>query len=131
MEHTPALRIGDREREQVAEALRRHAQEGRLDPDELEARLDRAYAARTDADLTPLTADLPALDVTRPAPPARVVHHDVRHAIAVALTVDLAAVAIWAAAGAQGGWDEFWPKWVFIVTTLVLARSLIARGRRS
>ena len=131
MEHSPALRIGDREREQVAEALRRHAAEGRLDPHELEARLDRAYAARTDADLAPLTADLPALHDARPAPPAHVLHHDVRHAIIVALTIDLAAVAIWAAGDAKGGWDAFWPKWVFIVTTFVLVRRFILRGRRS
>jgi hypothetical protein len=129
MEQSPTLRIGDREREQAAETLRRHAEEGRLDPDELESRLDRAYAARTDADLTPLTADLPALEVRPAAPPARVLHHDVRHAIAVALTIDLVAVAIWAAAGAQGGWEEFWPKWVFILTTLALVRKFMVARR--
>jgi hypothetical protein len=131
MEQRPTLRIGDREREQAAETLRRHAEDGRLDPDELEARLDRAYAARTDADLTPLTADLPALADSPAARPARVLHHDVRHAVLVALTLDLAALAIWAASGAEGGWDEFWPKWVFIVTTLVLVRNLIRHGRRT
>src|SRR5919206_178586 len=41
------MRVSDREREAVAEQLREHAAEGRLDPDELEERLTAAYAART------------------------------------------------------------------------------------
>ena len=32
------LRVGDREREETADALREHAAAGRLEPDELEAR---------------------------------------------------------------------------------------------
>ena len=54
------LRIGDAERHQVAEILREAAGEGRLDLDELDQRLEAAYAAKTYADLVPLTADLPA-----------------------------------------------------------------------
>ena len=34
-----------------------------------------------------------------------------------------------AAAGAEGGWDEFWPKWVFIVTTVILVRRLLRLRR--
>src|ERR671937_353527 len=58
----------DRERERVAEALRSHAAAGRLDPEELEERLGRAYGARTRADLVPLVADLP---VATAPPPSR------------------------------------------------------------
>ncbi|MGZ4486748.1 MAG: DUF1707 SHOCT-like domain-containing protein [Nocardioides sp.] len=54
------LRVSDAERHQVAEVLREAAGEGRLDLDELDARLEAAYAARTYADLVPLTVDLPA-----------------------------------------------------------------------
>jgi hypothetical protein len=41
------------------------------------------------------------------------------------------ALAIWVATGdaANGGWDEFWPKWVFIVTTAVLVRRLLRLRR--
>jgi hypothetical protein len=53
------LRASDAERERVAEALRRHHLDGRLDTDELQERLERAYAARTTAELQPLLADLP------------------------------------------------------------------------
>ena len=56
----PALRASDADRERVAEALRRHHVDGRLDTDELQERLGRCYAARTAAELAPLLADLPA-----------------------------------------------------------------------
>jgi hypothetical protein len=54
------LRISDADRHQVAELLRMAAGEGRLDLEELEQRLESAYAAKTYADLVPITADLPA-----------------------------------------------------------------------
>ena len=54
------LRISDQERHQVAEMLREAAGEGRLDLDELDERLEATYAARTYADLVPITLDLPA-----------------------------------------------------------------------
>src|SRR3954453_14514528 len=53
------LRASDADREHVAEALRRHHLEGRLDTDELQERLDRCYAARTAGELAPLLQDLP------------------------------------------------------------------------
>src|SRR4051794_14656223 len=60
------LRISDSERHQVAEILREAAGEGRLDLDELDQRLEATYAARTYADLVPITADLPAHPHARP-----------------------------------------------------------------
>jgi hypothetical protein len=54
------LRISDAERHQVAEILREAAGEGRLDLEELDSRLEATYAARTYADLVPITLDLPA-----------------------------------------------------------------------
>jgi hypothetical protein len=64
------LRISDTERHQVAEILREAAGEGRLDMDELDQRLDATYAARTYADLVPITLDLPAHPHQRPVQPA-------------------------------------------------------------
>ena len=55
------LRVSDQERHQVAEVLREAAGEGRIDLEELDQRLEAAYAARTYAELVPLTADLPAV----------------------------------------------------------------------
>ncbi len=60
----PSLRASDADRERVATQLRAARADGRLDTDELEERLGRAYAAKTFGDLAPLTADL------GPAPPA-------------------------------------------------------------
>jgi len=56
-----ALRAGDRDRERAAEELRRHHLEGRLDADELEERLGRAYGARTLGGLAGVLNDLPVL----------------------------------------------------------------------
>jgi hypothetical protein len=75
--HDPAtLRISDADRHQVAEILREAAGEGRIDIDELDERLEATYAARTYADLVPITFDLPAhgqQPVQVPASPSPVV----------------------------------------------------------
>ena len=60
------LRISDADRHQVSEVLRQAAGEGRIDLDELEERLEATFAAKTYADLVPITADLP-LQAARPA----------------------------------------------------------------
>jgi hypothetical protein len=65
------LRASHEDREAVAERLREAAGDGRIDIEELEDRLERAFAAKTYGDLEPLTADLPEPGgVRRPAPPA-------------------------------------------------------------
>jgi Domain of unknown function (DUF1707)/Cell wall-active antibiotics response 4TMS YvqF len=53
-------RASDAEREAVVARLRDAAGEGRLTVEELAERIDAAYAAKTRAELEPLTADLPA-----------------------------------------------------------------------
>jgi Domain of unknown function (DUF1707) len=65
------LRASDAERERVADALRRHHVEGRLDTEELQERLERCYAARTTGELAPLLADLPSEREAGRAPRAR------------------------------------------------------------
>ncbi|MFH8337471.1 DUF1707 domain-containing protein [Streptomyces sp. AM6-12] len=52
-------RAGDADRESVAERLRVAAGDGRIDLADLEERLDRAYSAKTYAELDVLVADLP------------------------------------------------------------------------
>lgn len=59
--HDPGLlRVSDEDRHKVAEILREAAGEGRIDLDELDERLEQTFAARTYADLVPITVDLPA-----------------------------------------------------------------------
>jgi hypothetical protein len=83
------LRISDTDRHQVAEILRQAAGEGRIDLTELDERLEATYAAKTYADLVPLTADLPVRGpAARPAPrprPAGPVGPLVRHDSTIAI----------------------------------------------
>jgi Domain of unknown function (DUF1707) len=58
-EEPSQLRISDADRHQVVEVLREAAGEGRIDLTELDERLEATYAARTYADLVPITLDLP------------------------------------------------------------------------
>ena len=60
MSELPDLRVSDADRERVAERLREAAGEGRLTVEELDERVEAAYAARTAGELTEVTADLPA-----------------------------------------------------------------------
>jgi hypothetical protein len=58
------MRASDADREKVAAVLREAAGEGRLGLDELDERLAAVYAARTYAELEPLTRDLPTAHTT-------------------------------------------------------------------
>ena len=63
------MRASDADRDRVADALREAYAEGRLDVEEHNERLDRAYKAKTIGDLTPLLSDLPQRHLTAtPAP---------------------------------------------------------------
>jgi hypothetical protein len=65
-----SMRASDADRDGVVDRLREAAGEGRLEPDELEQRVDGALRARTYGDLAELLADLPA-DGRMPSPRAR------------------------------------------------------------
>lgn len=65
------MRVSDTERDQVAEVLREAAAQGRITLDELDERLDAVYAAKTYADLEPVTADLPTGTEVLPGTVAR------------------------------------------------------------
>jgi hypothetical protein len=58
------VRVGDADREAVAAQLREHFADGRLTLDELNERLDEAFAAKTKADLNTVMRELP--QATRP-----------------------------------------------------------------
>lgn len=53
------LRVGDHEREQTGDRLRRAHAEGRLDAEEFQERIERCYKAKTAGELRALIADLP------------------------------------------------------------------------
>jgi DUF1707 SHOCT-like domain len=54
------MRVGNAEREATASELREHYASGRLTLEELNERLEAAFAARTRADLTAVLRDLPS-----------------------------------------------------------------------
>ncbi|MFE7132960.1 DUF1707 domain-containing protein [Streptomyces sp. NPDC057638] len=60
MSELPEMRASDHDRELIAERLRDAVAEGRLTMEEFDERLTRAYEARTQGELSPLVADLPA-----------------------------------------------------------------------
>jgi Domain of unknown function (DUF1707) len=101
------MRASDAERERTVETLRLHAADGRLDADELERRVEAAFAATTRADLDALEADLPR--------PPRSAARPRRHGGGAALAAEWAVYAfvavilltVWALTGADG----FWPAW--------------------
>ena len=107
----PNLRVGDAERDQVADQLKAHCTAGRLTLDEYSDRLGELYAARTWADLSLVLRDLPA------APPSPVAGRPPHRtpgglglspALSCYLTVMVVLVVIWALTS-PGGY--FWPMW--------------------
>jgi hypothetical protein len=74
-----SIRISNEDREKVAQILHTAMAEGRIDVKELEERLDTVYAAKTFADLEPVTRDLPvqaqhavARPLSAPVPGSRI-----------------------------------------------------------
>jgi hypothetical protein len=113
-----SLRASDADRERVAEALRQHHVDGRLDAQELTQRLDSAYDAKTFGELDAITTDLPPLQVParagaplqpRPPDPGRAKARAAfqRHLFTYAW-VNALLVVIWALTNFGG---YFWPVW--------------------
>ncbi|MFC7494448.1 MULTISPECIES: DUF1707 SHOCT-like domain-containing protein [unclassified Nocardioides] len=89
------LRISDADRHRVAEILREAAGEGRLDLDELDERLEATYAARTYADLVPITSDLPAHRPAQAPAPRPAVGAAVRYDSSVAVMSGVTRKGVW------------------------------------
>jgi hypothetical protein len=100
------IRAADTDRERAAETLRLAAAEGRLTADELEQRLEQAFAARTYFELEAVVADLPTAQPARapgsPAEPSRPGPE-----LRAFLFTSVLLVAIWALTGM----GYFWPVW--------------------
>jgi hypothetical protein len=114
VERDPTLRVSDRERDEVTTLLRDHAAEGRLSPEELDERVERALAAQTGADLDAVLADLPR---KRSVAERR----DGVRGLTGLVTLAVLLVSIWLVTGA----GYFWPVWILGF----MAFSLFRRGR--
>jgi hypothetical protein len=133
------VRVSDADREQVVDALRRHAGDGRLTVDELTDRVGQAYAAKTYGELEVVQRGLPRAYPGRVVVPAAsgpiVFRRQRRHRTVVWLVARLALlnlvlVAIWAVTGHH--FSDFWPAWVMGASVLWIAfRGLRVLERRS
>lgn len=123
-ENAPSLRISDADREAAVSRLHAAASEGRLDLGELEERLSAAYAAKTQEDLAPLLADLPAPAGQDPARAARRSRRSerFRKRTAAFLIPNVVCLIIWLATDPGG---SFWPVWVLMGTGIGYAVFLI------
>jgi Domain of unknown function (DUF1707) len=65
------MRLSDAEREQLVEALGRHAAEGRIELDELERRVAAVFEASSREEAAAVLADLPPLPSASPRPRRR------------------------------------------------------------
>jgi hypothetical protein len=119
----PGVRASDEDRERLASDLREHAVAGRLDTDELEDRLQAAYAARTTAELDELRRDLPATNreaiLSHRARRSHLTRRMVQES-GGSLIAFLVCTGIWFASGASG---QFWPIWVLLIVVITFARS--------
>ena len=119
----PGFRASDADREQLIAELNEHAVAGRLSTDELEERVQAAYAARTTGDLDAVRRDLPLTSRE-----AALSHAQRRAQLTRRLVQEtggtlglfVVCTAVWFASGASG---QFWPVWVLVVVLITLARS--------
>jgi DUF1707 SHOCT-like domain len=116
----PDLRASDAERERVAAFLRDQAAEGRLDADELDERVGKAYSAKTVRELQALTADLPRAPFARPRPQHQRMPASPRHGVPPAV-LPLGILAFLAFGGPGIVWAVAWVGTALAVTGLVLA----------
>lgn len=118
------LLIGDAERTSAANELRHHYEAGRITLEELELRLDRVNAARTESDLHESLLQLPAKSLPSFNP------RDRRWSSLVMQYVALNAIAVlvWLTSDGQ---SNFWPKWVFVATAILFVRRVIGTPHES
>lgn len=123
------LRASDEQRDRAAAEIREHFAAGRLSGEELDDRVQAAYAARTQGELNALLADLPKLPATRAEQKAEIAQR--RRELQRRLLQEagggsgafIVCTVIWLASGASG---FFWP----ILVALGILIPLVKNGWR-
>jgi len=122
----PDVRASDEQRDRAAGEIREHFAAGRLSEEELDARVQAAYGARTVGELNTLLADLPKLPATRAQQKAEIAQRRrelQRRLIQEAgggVALFTLCTVIWLTSGANG---QFWPIWVALVVLIPLLRN--------
>jgi hypothetical protein len=115
----------DRERERAVVLLRDGGAEGRLTPEELEERVERALAARTRGELASVVGDLPdGAAATKAAPAVDGGRGAMRRQVASYAAVNLLLIVVWAISGA----GYFWPIWPLLGWGLGLVKHQVRHG---
>jgi Domain of unknown function (DUF1707) len=113
-----STRAADADRERIVERLHAAAVEGRLNADELEARLELALSASTYLELDQVVADLPvqtaAMGSARRPPE-----------LGAFATTSILLLAIWALTGM----GYFWPVWPILGWGLFVVPGALTGGR--
>jgi len=132
------LRASNADREQVVDTLKEAFVQGRLTKDEFDSRVANALAARTYADLAPLSTDLPAAPAVarppgRPAS-ARPANNAVRNGARVIAATTVLTAGLWAAALLSPAGSQALGGLVFAVTfiwfgVVILAGSAMLESR--
>src|SRR5215470_4567589 len=116
------IRASDQDRDRTANVLRENHAVGRLDADEFNERLDKAFKAKTMGDLEELTADLPAVD-PYPLPVSSTTHH---HSALPASSV------LGAVSRGHGrfspAWQAAWGSWLGVALLLTVIWLLSGAG---
>jgi hypothetical protein len=113
-----STRAADADRERIVERLHAAAVEGRLNADELEARLEAALSASTYLELDQVVADLPAQTAAMGSarrPPQ----------LGAFAATSILLLAIWALTGM----GYFWPVWPILGWGLFVVPGALTGGR--
>ncbi|HVD58715.1 MAG TPA: DUF1707 domain-containing protein [Thermoleophilaceae bacterium] len=113
-----STRAADADRERIVERLHAAAVEGRLNADELEARLEAALSASTYLELDQVVADLPAQTAAMGSarrPPQ----------LGAFAATSILLLAIWALTGM----GYFWPVWPILGWGLFVVPGTLTGGR--
>lgn len=122
------MRVSDTEREQACALLREAFAEGRLTTEEFHDRTTAALAAKTDADLAPLTSDLPR--PTAPVPVVRSPHRrELRGLWTAWASMAVLLNAVWLLTVITSSRIEpYWPIWPLGITgALAVVRTMRLR----
>ncbi|QIK72442.1 DUF1707 domain-containing protein [Propioniciclava coleopterorum] len=124
----PTFRASDADRDVVVGALASAFQDGRLDADEHQSRLERALSLKTLGDVVPLISDVALAPRAEPAPApvarreGRVSKDLLRSWVTVALITNI----IWLVISVTSGFaNYYWPIWPMIGLGIPVVVSLI------